>query len=373
MSASLRSTGFRMPDVFVLGQTRAVAELRRHVAHPSHAYLFVGPPGSGLREALVSFAAGLQCEENGCGHCETCRLVLSGADTDVVFVERRGLSWSVEELREAERVGRRRPLGQGYLVVVLENIEFATSGQSPAMTVLLKSLEDPPTRTIYVLTAEEIPSVLSTIESRCVRVNFGPLSDDAVVGYLELDGIDEARAKEVASAAGGNLRRAHVLVRDAALTQRLAFWRSVPERLDGSNARSYELTGEILSLVEGALAPLVALQEQELEQLKQNATAMGQRSLPRRDEIEAGYKREQRRFRTDDLRFGLATLTHVYRERLHEGLEAAQPTNRSLERAAGAISAIEEITKASRSFSQNVNETLQLTDLFVSLSHCSTL
>jgi DNA polymerase-3 subunit delta' len=352
----------------VLGQSRAVGELRRHLAHPSHAYLFVGPPGSGLREALVGFAAGLQCENAGCGNCESCRLVLSGADTDVVFVERRGLSWSVDELREAERVGRRRPLGRGYLVVVLENIEFAAAGQSPAMTVLLKSLEDPPARTIYLLTAEEVPSVLSTIESRCVRVNFGPLSDEAVARYLQQDGVDEERSLQVASAASGNLRRAQILVRDHDMEQRLAFWRSVPERLDGTNARAVALTGEILSLVETALEPLVALQEQELAQLKENATAMGQRSLPRRDEIEAGFKREQRRFRIDDLRFGLATLTNVYQERLHSGLETTPPTSRSLERAQGAVTAIEEIAKASRSFSQNVNETLQLTDLFVSLS-----
>ena len=62
---------------------------------------------------MVTFAAALQCPENGCGHCEICRLVLSDADADVYFAERAGLSWRIDELREADRVSRRRPLGAG--------------------------------------------------------------------------------------------------------------------------------------------------------------------------------------------------------------------------------------------------------------------
>ena len=98
-----------MADVFdvLIGQDAAAAMLRQHVASPVHAYLFTGPAGSSLHDALVSFAAALQCPDNGCGTCSTCRRVLQGSDTDVYFAQRSGVSWRVDELREAERVSRR--------------------------------------------------------------------------------------------------------------------------------------------------------------------------------------------------------------------------------------------------------------------------
>ena len=104
-----------MTDVFdaLVGQETAVAAMRQYVKAPVHAYLFSGPVGSSLHDTVLTFAAALQCPENGCGHCEICRLVLSDADADVYFAERAGLSWRIDELREADRVSRRRPLGAG--------------------------------------------------------------------------------------------------------------------------------------------------------------------------------------------------------------------------------------------------------------------
>ncbi|HEX9529779.1 MAG TPA: ATP-binding protein, partial [Acidimicrobiales bacterium] len=76
----------------VVGQPRAVAELRAAAAAPVHAYLLVGPPGAGKRTAARSFAAALLCGSGGCGSCEICRRVLSGVHPDYVLVERVGPS-----------------------------------------------------------------------------------------------------------------------------------------------------------------------------------------------------------------------------------------------------------------------------------------
>ena len=90
-----------MPDVFdaLVGQERAVTSMRQFARHPVHAYLISGPVGSSLHDTALVFAAALQCREHGCGHCATCRLVLSGNDPDVTFAERAGVSWRVDELR----------------------------------------------------------------------------------------------------------------------------------------------------------------------------------------------------------------------------------------------------------------------------------
>ena len=76
-----------MTDVFetLVGQESAVAAMRQFVKAPVHAYLFSGPVGSSLHDAVVAFAAALQCPDNGCGHCESCRLVLSDADACLLY------------------------------------------------------------------------------------------------------------------------------------------------------------------------------------------------------------------------------------------------------------------------------------------------
>ena len=147
-----------MTDVFtrLVGQDRAVAAMRQYARNPVHAYLFTGPAGASVRDSLIAFAAALQCPRNGCGECDICRLVLAEQDADVYFAERSGVSWRMEEIREAERVARRRPLGEGYQIVVIEDVELTTTGASPSAPALLKSLEEPPARTIFLLSAEEL-------------------------------------------------------------------------------------------------------------------------------------------------------------------------------------------------------------------------
>jgi len=359
-----------MVDVFssLIGQDEAVASMRQLVRNPVHAFLFTGPVGSSLHDALVAFAAALQCPDHGCGQCETCRLVLEGKDTDVYFAERAGVSWRVDDLREADRVSRRRPLGAGYQIVALEEVDLTTTGSSPSASALLKSLEEPPARTIFLLSAEEVPEALDTIVSRCVEVRLKEMSADDLAAILVGEGAAPESAQRAATAAGGNLRRARVLVRDPALAERIASWRAVPDRLNGTPATAATLASEIAMSLDQAIAPLQILQDEELERRSGDAREMGQRSLANRKDIEAQFKREQRRFRLDELRFGLTALTNVYRERLVQALEAvAQGDAKSDYRVSTSLRAIETIVEASQRLSSNIDETLLLHDLMLSL------
>ncbi len=355
-------------DVFssLIGQDQAVAAMRHHVRHPVHAYLVSGPAGAGTRDAIDAFVAGLQCPEHGCGACDVCRRVLTGIEPDVYVAERAGVSWRVDELREAERVSRRRPLGEGYQVVIIPDVELTVTGPSPSAGALLKSLEEPPARTIFVLSAEELPAGLETILSRCVEVRLRGLVESDLVDILAREGAPLAAARLAAQAAGGNLQRARVLVADTALAQRIEIWRSVPDRLAGTPASALALVSILSASLDEAMAPLVALQEADAARRRDDAKEVGQRTLTTRRDLEAQFKREQRRFRLEDLRFGLSALARVYRDRLVETLD--DPTTRARQRAQASLAAIERITEATRRLGRNVDETLLLADLLVGLA-----
>jgi DNA polymerase-3 subunit delta' len=357
-------------DVFepLVGQDRAVAAMRQYVASPVHAYLFSGPGGSSVRDSLVAFAAALQCPRHGCGECEVCRLVMTEQDPDVYFAERSGVAWRMEEIREAERVARRRPLGAGYQIVVIEDVELTTTGASPSSPALLKSLEEPPARTIFLLSAEEVPRALDTIVSRCLEVKLRAMSEEDLASILVREGAPLDTARSAAQAANANLRRARVLVRDVDLATRVAQWRGLPERLSGTLASSAIVAQEITASLDEAITPLQELQDEEMARRSSDAREMGTRAVANRRDVEAQFKREQRRFRLDELRFGFSALTSVYRDRLIENLDASAGGDaRSEYRVGASLRAIDAVAEANRRLSTNVDESLLLHDLMFSL------
>lgn len=356
-----------MTDVFssLVGQDAAVQAMRQYVKNPVHAFLLTGPSGSGLSDVARLFAAALQCERGGCGVCEECRLATEGKDPDIHVAQRAGVSWRIDELREAERISRRRPLGRGYQIVIIEDVELTTTGSSPSASALLKSLEEPPTKTIFLLTAESLPEELVTIESRCVEIRLQGMNEELLTELLVKEGASLEAARTAAAGANGNIQRARVLVKDSGLAARIEAWRQVPDQLDGTPATCAKVIRGLTSALDEATAPLVALQEEELERRIQAAKEMGQRSVSNRKDIEAQFKREQRRFRIDELRFGLTALTAVYRERLAENVEASDA--HSQYRVGASLKAMEAIALANRRLSSNLDETLLLSDLMLSL------
>ncbi len=359
-----------MSDVFssLVGASSAADALRHHARHPVHAYLFIGAAGTGVHDALNAFAAALQCPDHGCARCPVCRGVLEGADADVQWIERAGPAWRVDEIREAERVARRRPLGPGRQIVILEDVELTVSGASPSAPALLKSLEEPPTRTVFLLGASELPGALDTVASRCVLVRLVAPRDGDIEERLRDEGVSSDAAQSAARAALGNLERARVLADDPALVARLDWWRALPDRLTGTPAVASALAREATALLDEAMEPLERSLTQAATRERDEAAHLGVRATNRR-EFEAQSRREQRRFRAEELTVGLSTMTAVYRERLARDLEASRDGDgRADHRVAGTLRRLDALREAQRRLSTTLDEGLLLHDLLFALS-----
>lgn len=329
----------------IIGQPAAVRLLAASVASPLHAYLFIGPPGTGREEAAVCFAAALFCPQGGCGVCAVCRETLARRHPDLVVVEREGAAISVPQAAEVARLALRTPRAAPYQVLVL--VEFHLLGQ--AAPTLLKTIEEPPPSTVIIVTAESVPPDFVTIASRCARVEFRPLGESDLVEALVQDSVDRQTAEAVAKAAHGRLDRARLLVDDAGFAARIARWRELPTRLDGTGATAARLAAELVAGANEPVEVVKARQAAAAQERAATAKATGERPLPAR-ELEARERREQRRARTDELRAGLATLQATYCERLG----ASAPVARA------AVRAIELIDEAGRRLTLNVNESLLL-------------
>ena len=336
----------------VVGQPRAVAALRAAARRPVHAYLLHGPPGSGTRLAARAFAAALLCPSGGCGACATCRRALAGHHPDLVEVARTGASVDVETARRVVAQAQRRPREGTRQVLVVADVHLA----APAVPALLKTVEEPPPGTIFVLVADDLPDSLTTLASRCVPVPFDPVPEEAVARWLEDAGTDPATAAAVARRAGGNLDRARLLATDAGFAARQERWRTVRSRLDGTGAGAVRVADELLATVDESIEPLRRQHEEELRAAAERAELAGVRSVPGRRELEERHRREERRWRTDELRAGLAVLAGGERDRL------AGPDPRA------AAAALDRIAAASAALVRNPNEGLLLEALLAALS-----
>ncbi len=345
------------PDVFsgIAGQPHLVAQLRAATIQPVHAYLLVGPAGAGTAAAARAFAAALLCPRGGCGRCRDCRLVLAGEHPDVVTFVPEGAFLRVSDAEEITRVAMRSPVeGQRKVLVLAEFHRVQKVG--PA---LLKTIEEPPPSTVFVVLADSVPPELVTIASRCVRIDVAPLTEATLVEALLDDGVDAPAAAAAAAAAGGSLDRARLLVSDAGLAARRAAWWRAPERLDGSGAAVAVVVAELVELVEAAAEPLHRAQAQALAELEAKVAASGGRGTGRAG-LDATHKRALRRHRTDELRFGLSTLGTRYR--------AAMETAAAEGTAVGPLmSALDAIVASALALSRNPNEALLLQALFLRL------
>ncbi len=302
------------PWAAVPGQGAAVAQLRATAVDPVHAYLFVGPPGSGKEQAARTFAgevlaATAASAEEAARHRE---LAVHEGHPDVVTVRREGASITVAQAGEIVRLSSLKPVEGSRKVLVLDEFHLVAEA---AAGKLLKTIEEPPEGTVFVVLADEMPDELVTIASRCVRVPFPALGDDVVAAVLEGDGVDPERAARIAAAAHGDIDRARLLAGDERFALRMDQWRSVPGRLDGSGAAVATIVDELRAALDDAAAPLEARQSVEVADLEERIERYGQRGSGAR-ELEARHKRQLRRLRTDELRMGLAELGHHYRDRL---------------------------------------------------------
>ncbi len=344
----------------VVGQGQAVSALRQAARHPVHAYLFLGAAGSGVRPAASAFGAALLCPSGGCGECGTCRRALAGTHPDLGVVERTGAALAVDDARRIALLAQRRPFEADRQVLVVTDVHLAIRS-APA---LLKTVEEPPPATIFVLLCDTIPPELVTIASRCVEVAFPPVSAEVIAQWLVSRGVDPERARIVADGAGGEVDRARLLAEDDGYIARHELWRSVPARLNGDGAVAAALSRELLAAAESAVEPLRELHAEELKTLEAEAESLGERSVPHRREIVERHHREERRWRTDEIRAGLGVLARAYRDRLAGALSGGWADDVEVARCSRATEAI---TAAALSLERNPNESLMVESLLVRL------
>lgn len=329
----MNATGPPVAALFdaVVAQERAVEFLRTSAANPVHAYLFVGPDGAGARNAALGFAAALLCPNGGCGECSTCRRALHATHPDVVMVERAGASILVGDAREVTRVAMRSPMEGTRKVLVLTDFHSVEE----AAPALLKTIEEPPPSAVFCILAEQITPELVTIASRCVVVDFPPLSVEVMADALRAEGIDDAIARDAADLARGSMERARAIANDDDIRMRMDVWRQVPDLLDGTAGKVVELATVLAASLEAAAAPVAERHKREDAEAAELQKAG--LPVPSRREVDIRQRREQRRARTDDLRAGLAALACVYRDRL------VNADTRSGRRAVAALDAIADV------------------------------
>ncbi len=177
---------------------------------PFHAYIFQGEVGVGKETMAKTFAAGLECEgadSKPCGECVSCHQTESGNQPDIIWVERENPSLGVEEIREKLcNTMDIKPFSSPYKIYIVPEAEKMTEA---AQNALLKTIEEPPEYGVVILLTSNISALLPTIQSRCLTLEFRPLSTVVVEDYLKSHcQVPDYMAKASAVFAQGNLGKA---------------------------------------------------------------------------------------------------------------------------------------------------------------------
>jgi DNA polymerase-3 subunit delta' len=304
----------------LVGQERVIARLQQAVAGDmTHAWLFTGPPGSGRSNAAIAFAAGLQCEQGGCGGCHSCHSVAIGSHPDVRVTRTEKLSIGVDDVRELVRTAALAPVGRRYQVMVIEDADRLTE---PAANALLKAVEEPNARTVWLLCAPTVEDVLPTIRSRTRLVVLATPSSDAVAAFLRTrDQVPDAVALHAARASQGHIGRARALARDEDTRERRRTVVRIPAGLTSlracmiAAATLHDLAKEEADSLTGSHD---AREKEELDRMY-GVVERGRRPreyAPALRDLEKSQKTRAKRRHLDVVDRGLMDLVSVYRDAL---------------------------------------------------------
>lgn len=349
-------------------QDGAIALLQRAIAADriAHAYLFVGPPSVGKARTARAFAQALNCERtlgDPCAACDACRTIASGNHPDLLWAqpEKRSRTITVNTARAAIAALTLAPQSGRRRVAVFDDAECLNVA---AQNALLKTLEEPPARSLIVLVSAQPGGLLPTVRSRCQLVRFRPLPMDTVAAVLAADGVPAAEARIAAAAADGGVAPARLLA-DAG---RVAFIREhVVRALEGdpagaaaAHARDLDAQEKVLdkAVADPAVDPELLSREQR-KRLDEEQMARVQRELAERVD--------------GDLRLLALSVRDALAAQVADddaacvlgpppaGLAAAPPV-----RLAGALN---DIDRASRYLHQFIRRDRVLFDLYMALAH----
>jgi len=304
----------------LVGQQRLVERLQLAVAGDmTHAWLFTGPPGSGRSNAAIAFAAALQCEQGGCGSCHSCHSVSVGTHPDVRVTRTEKLSIGVEEVRDLVRSSALAPAGNRYQIMIVEDADRLTE---QACNALLKAIEEPTDRTVWLLCAPTVEDVLPTIRSRTRLVVLAtPSSHDVADFLVRHDGVDATTAVHAARASQGHIGRARALARDEETRRRRREVVQFPVRLTGLGAcmKAATTLHDLAKEEADAMTGVHDAKEREDLDSAYGVVERGRRPreyAPALRDLEKSQKTRAKRRHLDVVDRGLMDLVSVYRDAL---------------------------------------------------------
>lgn len=302
----------------LVGQQHAVTALQRAVAGDgmTHAWLFTGPPGSGRSNAAIAFAAALQCPRGGCGECHDCRTALAGTHADVTVHRTESVQLPVREAKALIKQAALSPVGHRQVLVV----EDADRFNDHSGNAMLKAIEEPHARTVWLLCAPTLEDVLPTIRSRCRQVNLVTPPPAEVAAFLErTEGVEPALAAHAARASQGHIGRARALATDeatrerrrtvvgypVALTSLGACMRAAADLAEVAKAEAEAITSELDAREKAALDAAYGVEERGRRPREYSAALK---------DLLDDQKRRARRRVIDVVDRGLMDLVSVYRD-----------------------------------------------------------
>lgn len=317
----------------IIGQDAAVADLKRAASDAAggllgaqnnamtHAWLFTGPPGSGRSTLALAFAATLVCTQGGCGTCQDCRNALAGLHPDVEHVVPEKVHYAKEAtvalIERASLLPRRAP----WHVIVIEDVDRFLAD---AASVLLKSIEEPPAQTVWLLCAPTGEDVFETIKSRCRQVSLVAPSLESIAEQVTARfGIEPSMAQFAARVSQGHIGRARALATDEKVRTRRREILEIPARINTVSS-CYSLAAQLVSTinadVDDIMASMLAHDEEELRVVfGDGLEGKGMKALERQKKSamkasEERHKTIRRRILNDQYNRALMDLTGFYRD-----------------------------------------------------------
>ena len=314
----------------LVGQGHVVETLRTAVGGTgmTHAWLFTGPPGSGRSNAAVAFAAALQCEEGGCGECEACLTTLAGSHPDVTVRRTEKMIISVDDARQWVRDAVLMPVRQRWQVIIVEDADRL---HERANNALLKAIEEPGTKTVWILCAPQPDDVLPTIRSRSRLVSLTTPPPERVQEFLEREhGVPAPLAAHAARASQGHIGRAKALALHEETRNRRHEVVGLPPRLTSLGACLAAATNLVDIATEEAAAQTAAVAAREMADLEtlygEDRKSKSSRSYRAADaELKRHQKAREKRQVLDVVDRSLMDLMSVYRDVLVLQTRAGSP------------------------------------------------